>query len=49
MFMYIYLNNTGAICHSHLRIPLIKNDCCQLCETQKFFDENHRGEFNYSW
>jgi hypothetical protein len=45
--VYVYLlKHTGAICHS-FTIPLIKNDCCQLCETQKFFDENHRGEFNY--
>ena len=45
--VYVYLlKHSGAIHHS-FTIPLIKNDCCQLCETQKFFDENHRGEFNY--
>ena len=30
------------------RIPLSKNDHCQLCETQKFYDENHRGAYNYA-
>ena len=40
--------NSGSILQS-FRIPLTKNDCCQLCETQKMYDESHRGAFNYAW
>ena len=44
----VYINKgTGSVSQS-FRIPLTKNDCCQLCETQKFYDENHRGAYNYA-
>ena len=44
----VYINKgTGSIMQS-FRIPLTKNDHCQLCETQKFYDENHRGAYNYA-
>ena len=44
----VYINKgTGSVSQS-FRIPLTKNDCCQLCETQKFYDENNRGAYNYA-
>ena len=37
MFTYIYINKgTGSDFMQSFRIPLTKNDHCQLCETQKF-------------
>jgi len=46
--VYLYLDKELGHISFTFRIPLTKNDCCQLCETQKFFDKNHLGAYNYS-
>ena len=45
--VYLYLDKKYGQISFTFRIPLTKNDCCQLCETQKFFDKNHLGAYNY--
>ena len=30
-------------------IPIVEHDCCFLCESQKYFDENNGGAINYAF